>query len=323
MRVLITGGAGFIGSHLADMCIQRGYRVCVLDDFSSGSLSNISHLVAHPRFSHTVGSIEDEELVGKLMDGCDEIYHVAAAVGMRLTVHEPLRTLAANVRGTETVLAQAAKRHKRVLFTSTSEIYGVNEHKPSRESDHMVMGTMKSRWAYACSKAIDEFFALAYYQERKLPIIVVRLFNTVGPRQTGRYGMVIPTFVKQALRGEPLTVHGTGMQTRCFAAVGEVVRGMIALMREPRAVGDVFNIGSNEEVSILELAQRVKTLTGSRSEITFMSHDVAYEKGFEEVMRRVPDISKINNLVGYAPKKTLDEILLGVIDQYEKEPAVV
>jgi len=314
MRVLITGGAGFIGSHLAEACINDGHDVCILDDLSSGSLENVSHLVGNPHFRSVIGNIQDEALVGSSMDECDVVYHLAAAIGMKLILAQPLQTLQTNVRGTEVVLAQAALRKKRILFASTSEVYGLNEHKPSTETDDVVIGaSSKARWTYACSKVLDEFLAFAYFREQGLPMTIARLFNTVGTRQTGRYGMVVPTFVKQALADKPLTVHGDGLQTRCFADVDEIARAMIALMNEPLAIGEAFNLGSNEETAILDLAKRVKKQTKSGSEIVFVPHDVAYEAGFDEIMRRIPDINKVAALTGFQPQTTLDEILGKVI----------
>ena len=314
MRVLITGGAGFIGSHLADAYLGRGDEVYVIDDLSTGSIDNIQHLKNNPRFHYTIESVHNQPIVAELVDQCDVIFHLAAAVGVKLIVESPVRTIETNVRGTEVVLALANKKKKKVLIASTSEVYGLSEQVPFREDGNLVMGaTTKGRWSYACSKAIDEFLALAYWREKKLPTIVVRLFNTVGPRQTGQYGMVIPTFVKQALAGRPITVYGDGKQSRCFGYVGDVVKALIKLMDEPTAVGQVFNIGSNQEVTILELAERVKELTNSDSEIIFVPYDEAYEEGFEDMPRRVPDITKVNELVGFRPEMSLDGILQTVI----------
>jgi UDP-glucose 4-epimerase len=317
VRVLITGGAGFIGSHLCEAYLDRGDEVFVLDDLSTGSIENIHHLKSHPLFHYTIDSVHSQSIVAELVDQCDVIFHLAAAVGVKLIVESPVRTIETNVGGTEVVLAQANKKKKKVLVASTSEVYGLSNQVPFREDGNLVMGaTTKGRWSYACSKAIDEFLALAYWREKKLPAVVVRLFNTVGPRQTGQYGMVIPTFVKQALAGRPITVYGDGSQTRCFGYVGDVVGALIKLMDEPSAVGQVFNIGSNEEVSIIELARRVRVLTGSRSEIVTLPYREAYGEGFEDMPRRVPDISKIADLIGFRPTKTLDEILMHVIDYH-------
>ena len=318
---MITGGAGFIGSHLADAYLKRGDEVYAIDDLSTGSIENIQHLKANPRFHYTIDSVHNHPALAELVDQCDVIFHLAAAVGVKLIVESPVRTIETNVRGTEVVLALANKKKKKVLVASTSEVYGLSDQVPFREDGNLVMGaTTKGRWSYACSKAIDEFLALAYWREKKLPTIVVRLFNTVGPRQTGQYGMVIPTFVKQALAGRPLTVYGDGKQTRCFGYVGDVVGALIKLMDNPASVGQVFNIGSNEEVTILELAERVKELTSSESEITFVPYDEAYEEGFEDMPRRVPDISKINAHVGFQPEMKLDGILQSVINFHSGRP---
>src|SRR5436305_812697 len=321
MKVLITGGAGFIGSHLADAYIARGDEVSVIDDLSTGAIANIAHLKEHPRFHYTIDTVQNQPVMAELVDACDVIFHLAAAVGVKLIVESPVRTIETNVHCTEVILALANKKKKKVLVASTSEVYGLSDQVPFREDGNLVMGaTTKGRWSYACSKAIDEFLALAYWRERKLPTIVVRLFNTVGPRQTGQYGMVIRTFVKQALSGRPITVFGDGKQSRCFGYVGDVVGALIKLMDHTEAVGQVFNIGSNEEVTILELAKRVKELTSSESEITFVPYDEAYEEGFEDMPRRVPDISKINQLVGYVPRMTLDGILKSVVDFHSGRP---
>ncbi|HYE66296.1 MAG TPA: GDP-mannose 4,6-dehydratase [Pyrinomonadaceae bacterium] len=319
MRILITGGAGFIGSHLSDAYLQRGDEVYVIDDLSTGSIENIQHLKNHARFHYTIDSVHNQPVVAELVDQCDVIFHLAAAVGVKLIVESPVRTIETNVHGTEVVLGLANKKKKKVLIASTSEVYGLSEQVPFREDGNLVMGaTTKGRWSYACSKAIDEFLAHAYWREKKLPTIIVRLFNTVGPRQTGQYGMVIPTFVKQALAGQPITVYGDGKQSRCFGYVGDVVGALVKLMDHPAAVGQVFNIGSNEEVTILELAERVKELTGSKSEIVFMPYEEAYEEGFEDMPRRVPDISKINALVGFRPEMSLDGILQSVINYHSE-----
>ena len=315
MRVLITGGAGFIGSHLADAYLKRGDEVLVIDDLSTGTIENIRHLKNNPRFHYTIDSVHNQPVTAELVDQSDVIFHLAAAVGVKLIVESPVRTIETNVRGTETILALANKKKKRVVVASTSEVYGLSADVPFREDGNLVMGaTTKGRWSYACSKAIDEFLALAYWREKKLPTIIVRLFNTVGPRQTGRYGMVIPTFVKQALAGRPITVYGDGKQTRCFGYVGDVVGALIKLMDHSDAVGQVFNIGSNEEISIVQLAEKVRKLTASDSEIIFVPYDEAYEEGFEDMPRRVPDITKVNKLVGFRPDMSLDGILESVIN---------
>ena len=322
MRVLITGGAGFIGSHLADAYLQRGDEVTVIDDLSTGTIDNIQHLKSNPKFHYTIDSVHNQPVTAELVDQCDVVVHLAAAVGVKLIVESPVRTIETNVRGTEVVLALANKKQKRVLIASTSEVYGLSADVPFKEDGNLVMGaTTKGRWSYACSKAIDEFLALAYWREKKLPTTIVRLFNTVGPRQTGRYGMVIPTFVKQALAGRPITVYGDGKQTRCFGYVGDVVGALIKLMDTTESIGQVFNIGSTEEISILQLAEKVKELTQSTSEIVFVPYDDAYEEGFEDMPRRVPDTTKINQLVGFKPEMTLDGILETVISFHRGRPA--
>ncbi len=322
MRVLITGGAGFIGSHLADAYLERGDEVLVIDDLSTGTIENIRHLKNNPRFHYTIDSVHNQPVTAELVDQCDVVVHLAAAVGVKLIVESPVRTIETNVRGTEVVLALANKKKKRVMIASTSEVYGLSADVPFREDGNLVMGaTTKGRWSYACSKAIDEFLALAYWREKKLPTTIVRLFNTVGPRQTGRYGMVIPTFVRQALAGRPITVYGNGKQTRCFGFVGDVVGALIKLMDRPDSVGQVYNIGSNEEISIFQLAEKVKELTNSDSEIVFVPYDEAYEEGFEDMPRRVPDITKINQLVGFRPEMTLEGILQSVISFHSGRPS--
>ncbi len=322
MRVLITGGAGFIGSHLADAYLQRGDEVLVIDDLSTGTIENIRHLKSNPHFQYTIDSVHNQPVTAELVDQSDVVIHLAAAVGVKLIVESPVRTIETNVRGTEVVLALANKKQKRVLVASTSEVYGLSTDVPFREDGNLVMGaTTKGRWSYACSKAIDEFLALAYWREKKLPTTIVRLFNTVGPRQTGRYGMVIPTFVKQALAGRPITVYGNGKQTRCFGYVGDVVGALIKVMDHADSVGQVYNIGSTEEISIVKLAERVKGLTNSDSEIVFVPYDEAYEEGFEDMPRRVPDTSKIKQLVGFQPKMKLDGILQSVIDYHSGRPS--
>ena len=314
MKAFLTGGAGFIGSHLAERLLDLGYEVLVLDNLSTGSIENIAHLKGSPRFSYVVDSVTNEPLLAEMIDRCDVVFHLAAAVGVKLIVEQPVHTIETNVHGTEVVLKHAAKKKKLVFIASTSEVYGKSTDVPFRESADLVLGpSEKHRWAYACSKLIDEFLALAYWKEKKLPVVVVRLFNTVGPRQTGQYGMVLPTFVRQALAGEPITVFGDGTQSRSFTFVGDVVDALVTLAQEPRAIGGVFNIGNTGEISIQALAERVKTLTGSRSPIQFVPYDEAYEAGFEDMPRRVPDISKIAELIGYEPKVALDDIITRVI----------
>jgi UDP-glucose 4-epimerase len=325
MRFLITGGAGFIGSHLAEDLLARGHRVHVLDDLSTGSMDNIRHLKTEPRFGYTIDTCASAAVVAEAVDEADVVYHLAAAVGVELIVESPVRTIETNVHCTEVVLAQAAKKRKPVLIASTSEVYGKSTSFPFREDGDLVMGpSTTGRWSYACSKAIDEFLALAYWKERKLPTVVARLFNTVGPRQTGRYGMVVPTFVTQALAGRPLTVFGDGRQTRCFCHVGDVVTALVDLMELGEAAyGEVFNIGSQEEISMLALADRVRELTGSQSEIHMLPYEEAYEAGFEDMPRRYPDVSKIEAAVGWTATRTLDETLMHVIDYQQAEASVV
>jgi nucleoside-diphosphate-sugar epimerase len=315
VKALITGGAGFIGSHLAEQLLQRGHEVGVIDNLSTGSIENISHLKSAPGFSYVIDTIDNEPLLAEWIDRSDVVFHLAAAVGVKLIVERPVHTIETNVHGTEVVLKHANKKKKLVVLASTSEVYGKSTDVPFRENAELVLGaTSKHRWAYACSKLLDEFLALAYWKERKLPVVVVRLFNTVGPRQTGQYGMVLPTFVRQALGGQPITVFGDGRQSRSFTYVGDVVEALIALASEPRAVGEVFNIGNTREVTISHLAERVKTLTSSESLIQYIPYDQAYETGFEDMPRRVPDISKVKALIGFQPKLELDDIIKSVIE---------
>jgi UDP-glucose 4-epimerase len=315
MIALITGGAGFVGSHLAEQLLAGGHEVLVLDNLSTGSIDNITHLKGHPSFSYVIDSVTNEPLLAEMIDRSDVVFHLAAAVGVKLIVEQPVHTLETNVHGTEVVLKHANKKKKLVFIASTSEVYGKSTDVPFREAADLVLGpTAKHRWAYACSKLIDEFLALAYWKEKKLPVVIVRLFNTVGPRQTGQYGMVLPTFVRQALAAQPITVFGDGTQSRSFTYVGDVVEALIKLAQEPKAVGDVFNIGNTDEVTIRQLAERVKSMTKSASPIHNVPYDVAYEAGFEDMPRRVPDISKIQSLIGFAPKLGLDDIIRSVIE---------
>jgi UDP-glucose 4-epimerase len=319
MRHLITGGAGFIGSHLSDELLARGDEVHVLDDLSTGSIENIRHLKGRPGFDYTIESLNNTAIVAELVDDADVVYHLAAAVGVQLIVESPVRTIETNVHCTEIVLAQASKKKKPVFVASTSEVYGKSRDLPYREDGDLMLGpTVRGRWSYACSKALDEFLAIAHWKERKLPTVVGRLFNTVGPRQTGRYGMVIPNFVRQAVAGEPLTVFGDGTQSRCFCHVSDVVRALADLMRRDDAYGEVFNIGADEEISILDLARQVQRMTGSKSEITIVPYEEAYEPGFEDMQRRIPDTSKIRSLLGWHPTKSLAEILSDVIDEHRR-----
>jgi UDP-glucose 4-epimerase len=323
MKVLITGGAGFVGSHLSEALLARGDTVFVLDNLSTGSIDNIEPLKADRRFHYVVDSMMNEPVVAELIDRADVVFHLAAAVGVRLIVESPVNTIETNVHGTEMVLKHANKKKKKVLIASTSEVYGKSDAVPFREDADLVLGpTSKGRWSYACSKAIDEFLALAYWKEKHLPVVVFRLFNTVGPRQTGRYGMVIPNFVKQALLGHPLTVFGDGTQSRCFTYISDVVDALIKLAEHPEAVGQVFNIGNgSEEVTILDLARRVKERTGSKSEIVLVPYDKAYEEGFEDMPRRRPDTGKLRALIGYEPRVHLDEILDHVVEYFRSDRA--
>jgi UDP-glucose 4-epimerase len=313
MRILITGGAGFVGSHLSDELLRRGHRVHVLDDLSTGAIDNIRHLKHNPSFGYTVESCNDAPVVAELVDSADVVYHLAAAVGVELIVESPVRTIENNVHTTEVVLAAAGKKKKPVFIASTSEVYGKSTALPFQEDGDLLLGpTFKGRWSYACSKAIDEFLALAYWKERGLPIVIGRMFNTVGPRQTGRYGMVVPNFVRQALADHELTVFGDGTQSRCFCHVHDVVRALADLMERDDLYGEVFNIGSQEEVTISDLATRVRDLVGSAAPIRYVPYDEAYEEGFEDMQRRVPDISKIQTVLGWGPTRSLDEIVLDV-----------
>jgi UDP-glucose 4-epimerase len=315
MRVLITGGAGFIGSHLAERYLEKGHEVIILDDLSTGCIDNIRQIRAHPRLTYYVDSIGNRSLTAELVDMCEIIYHLAAAVGVRLIVESPVRTIETNVNGTETILSLASKKRKRVVIASTSEVYGKRDRVPFREDDDLILGPpTKGRWSYACSKAIDEFLAIAYWREKRVPTTIARFFNTVGPRQTGRYGMVIPNLVSQALIDEDLTVFGDGTQSRCFTHVADAIRGLIGITEHPEAVGQVYNIGNDAEISIMELARRIKLLTGSRSRIVLVPYDRAYEEGFEDMARRLPDLSKIKALIGYQPRIGLDQILTDVIE---------
>jgi UDP-glucose 4-epimerase len=314
MRFLITGGAGFIGSHLAEELISRGHAVHALDDLSTGSIENIRDLKAEPGFDYTLETCSHNATVAELVDGADAVFHLAAAVGVQLIIESPVRTIETNVHCTEVVLSHAGKKRRPVFIASTSEVYGKSETLPFRESGDLVMGpTNLGRWSYACSKAIDEFLALAYHRERRLPVVIGRLFNTVGPRQTGRYGMVVPRFARQALTGEAVTVFGDGNQRRCFCHVKDVVRALADLMERQDLFGEVFNVGSTEEVTIMELAERVRNICGSTSEIVTIPYDEAYEEGFEDMLRRVPDTSKLERAIGWRPVRDLDGILADVI----------
>lgn len=324
-RILITGGAGFIGSHLAETLLARGQHVTIIDDLSTGSLDNIQHLIGHERFRFAIETIGNEMVLDRLVSECDVIFHLAAAVGVQLIIQNPVHTIETNVMGTEAVLKAALRYRAKVLVASTSEVYGKSEHVPYAESDDVTLGpTARNRWAYAASKMVDEFLALAYHREHGLPVVVFRLFNTVGPRQTGQYGMVIPRFVQQALAGRPLTVYGDGAQTRCFCNVQDAVRAIAGLAESDAAVGQVFNVGSTEEVSILDVARRTLALVndgqedGWRQQITLVPYAQAYAEGFEDMLRRVPDIGKIGGAIGWQPTIPLDETLQQVIEFYRQ-----
>ena len=315
MRVLITGGAGFIGSHLSDLLLARGDEVTIIDDLSTGSLNNIAHLITHPRFSFAIDSIANEIVLDRLASQCDVIIHLAAVVGVKLVVESPVQTITTNIGGTEAVLRAARRYRAKTLLASTSEVYGKGVQIPFREDDDVLLGTTsRSRWAYAASKMVDEFLGLAYHQQYDLPVIPFRLFNTVGPRQTGSYGMVMPRFVGAALSGETLQVYGDGTQTRCFCHVKDATRAIVALADEQTAVGQLFNIGAAKEISILALAERIIEMLESRSRIEFIPYEQAYAKGFEDMARRVPDTTRIRQLVNWTPERSLDDIILDVAD---------
>ena len=323
MHYLITGGAGFIGSHLAEALLARGDQVTVIDDLSTGSIRNIQHLKSDPRFSYIVGSMINRALTAELVDAADQVFHLAAAVGVKLIVESPVRTIETNIRGTELVLEMAAKKRRKVLIASTSEVYGKSVDVPFREDGDLVLGaSTRGRWSYACSKAIDEFLAIAYWREKRCPSVVARFFNTVGPRQTGRYGMVVPTFVRQALRDQPITVFGDGQQSRCFTHVSDSVRAAIALMDSDATVGEVFNVGSESEIRISELAERVRAMCESRSEIVFVPYEEAYGENFEDMPRRVPSLAKTRATIGWEPEVGLDEILRSVIEYQRAQQPV-
>jgi UDP-glucose 4-epimerase len=321
MRVLITGGAGFIGSHLAEALLAEGQPVVVIDNLSTGRIGNIAHLIDHPDFQFVNETIHNETVMDRLVSECDLIYHLAGAVGVELIIKDPVRTIETNLIGTETVLRLARRYRRRVLIASTSEVYGKSDDLPFREDSDRIMGpTIKSRWAYAESKAMDEFLALAYHKQFGLPMVICRFFNTVGPRQTGTYGMVIPRLVKQAVNDQPLTVHGDGQQTRCFCNVKDTVGAVIALSREPKAIGEIFNVGSRDEITILDLARRIVARASSRSDIKLIPYDQAYEAGFEDMRRRVPSIDKIAAAIGWQPAIALDQTLDEVIAEFRTHP---
>jgi len=322
MQVLITGGAGFIGSHLAEAYLARGDEVWIMDDLSTGGIRNVEHLRNHPKFHYLVETVMNVPVLAESIDRVDAVIHLAAAVGVRLIVESPVNTIETNIKGTENVLMQASKKKKKVFVASTSEVYGKSARFPFKEDDDLVLGpTTKGRWSYACSKALDEFLAIAYWKERKVPVVIARLFNTVGPRQTGRYGMVIPTFVRQALGGSPITVFGDGTQSRSFTYVSDVVKAILGLVDSDQAVGQVFNIGNGKEITILDLARLVKEVAGSASQIVTIPYDQAYEEGFEDMPRRVPDISKIRKAIGYEPTLGIRAILEKVVE-YERKQGI-
>jgi len=315
MKALITGGAGFIGSHLAEELINTGHEVTVLDNLSTGKLENVAFLESNPNFELVVDTVLNENLVDKLVEKCDVIFHLAAAVGVELIVKKPLESLTTNIKGSEIILEMASRYHKKVLITSTSEIYGKNINGPLKEGDDRILGSpLKTRWSYSTAKAVDEMLAYVYWKQKNVPSIIVRLFNTVGPRQTGAYGMVLPRFVEQALKNKPLTVYGTGKQSRCFVHVKDVLKALIKLVSETGAIGEVFNIGSQEEITIEQLAREIIKLTGSKSKIICIPYEEAYEEGFEDMQRRVPDITKINKLIGFKPTYILTEIIKDIVE---------
>ena len=315
MKVLITGGAGFIGSHLADSLVESGDEVTVLDDLSTGRLDNISHLDGNKKFRFVEGTILNEPLVDKLVEKCDVVYHLAAAVGVDLIVKKPLESLVTNIKGSEVVLDMVHRYHKKVLITSTSEIYGKNVNGPLKEDDDRILGSpLKARWGYSTAKAVDEMLAYIYWREKKVPTVIVRLFNTVGPRQTGSYGMVLPRFVNQALKGEDITVYGSGKQSRCFLHVKDAVDALIKLMNNKNAVGNVFNIGSQEEITMEDLANKVIKITKTASRIIYIPYDQAYEEGFEDMQRRVPDTTKVSTAIGFKSTVDLDDIIQSVVE---------
>lgn len=321
MKALITGGAGFIGSHLTEELLNSNHKVCVLDNLSTGRLENVAHLKDNPNFELVIGTILNEYLVDKLVERCDVIFHLAAAVGVELIVKKPLESLTTNIRGSEIVLEMAYRYNRKILITSTSEIYGKNVNEPLKETDDRILGSpLKSRWGYSTAKAVDEMLAYVYWKEKGVPSIIVRLFNTVGPRQTSAYGMVMPRFIEQALKNEPITVYGTGKQSRCFLHVKDVIKALIKLTEVPAAVGEVFNLGSQEEISIEQLAQEIIRLTNSNSKIIYIPYDKAYEEGFEDMERRIPNISKIKKLIDFEPTYTLPEIIKDIITYLKNKP---
>jgi len=318
-KILVTGGAGFIGSHLVDYLLNNGDEVWVIDDLSTGSIENLHHLEKNPNLHITIDTVLDKQVLESLIAKVDTIYHLAAAVGVKYIIDNPLRALKVNVQGTENVLELANCRKQKVLLASTSEIYGKNENVPFHEDDDRLLGsTAITRWSYSCTKALDEFLALAYYREKKLPVVIVRFFNTCGPRQTGRYGMVLPRFVRQALSNKPITIFGDGEQTRSFTYVDDVIVGITSLMAESAAIGEIFNIGHGQAISIKALAEKIIAYADSSSSLRFIPYDEAYEQGFEDMRHRVPDISKIKKATGYQPRFDIDKIISSVVDFYRR-----
>jgi UDP-glucose 4-epimerase len=320
MKILITGGAGFVGSHLADKLISQGHQITVIDDLSTGRYSNIAHLEDTPNFRLIIDTVLNERLMEELIRETDRVYHMASAVGVKLIMEKPVRTIETIFRGTDVVLGYCSRYRKRVLIPSTSEVYGKGASVPFKEDDDLLTGaTDKHRWAYACAKTLDEFLALAHWKETRLPVVVVRLFNTVGPRQTGQYGMVVPRFVQSAAKNEPIDVHGDGTQTRCFGHVADVVDGLSRLLESPHCFGQVINLGNDEEVSIKDLAEKAIAMTGSKSEIRYVSYDEAYGEGFEDMRRRVPNLEKAKRLIGYRPTRSLSDIINDVAAAFRDE----
>lgn len=317
-KVLITGGAGFIGSHLADKLLSQKNSVVIVDDLSTGKLDNIAHLKHHAHFKFHLDSIMNGKLMSRLINEADCIYHLAAAVGVKYIIDNPLKSITTNVRGTEIILEEASKSHKPVLIASTSEVYGKNNKVPFKEEDDSIIGYTKLyRWSYACTKKLDEFLAFAYFKEHKIPVVITRFFNTCGPRQTGEYGMVVPRFIKQAILNQPITIFGDGKQKRCFSYVGDIVNGIIKLLKTPKCFGEVFNIGNDKEISIEDLAHKIKELTNSKSPIHYISYKDAYGDGFEDMQRRIPDLSKIKKYINYAPKVGLEDMLKEIIKDFK------
>lgn len=319
MKILITGGAGFVGSHLADKLIEQGHEITVIDDLSTGRYSNVEHLEGHERFRLIIDTVLNQPLMEELIRETDRVYHMASAVGVRLIMEQPVKTIETIFHGTDVILKFCSRYRKRVLIPSTSEVYGKGASVPFREEDDLLTGaTDKHRWAYACAKTLDEFLALAHWKETRLPVVVVRLFNTVGPRQTGQYGMVVPRFVHAALKNEQITVHGDGSQSRCFGHVHDVVEGLVKLLDQPSCFGQVINLGNSEETSIKALAEKAIELTGSTSEIKYVSYDEAYGEGFEDMQRRVPSLEKAKRMIGYQPTRSLADIINDVANEYQK-----